>query len=89
MPPKQTLLSPQPKRLRHNFNMTPEMKDRLAESRKRSGNTMNGEIHARLEATYDVPVQRLAALIWPLIQKLDHDDREKFADLIAALAKAE
>lgn len=50
---------------------------------------MNGEIHARLEATYDVPVQRLAALIWPLIQKLDHDDREKFADLIAALAKAE
>ncbi|TIX20526.1 hypothetical protein [Mesorhizobium sp.] len=88
MAPKQNTHPSQPKRLRHNFNMTPELKDRLAESRKKSGNTMNGEIHARLDASYDDSVQRIAALIWPLMQKLDQADREKFADLVAAMAKA-
>ncbi|TIL29999.1 hypothetical protein [Mesorhizobium sp.] len=88
MPPKQNKDATQTKRLRHNFNMTPELKDCLVESRKKSGNTMNGEIHARLEATYDESTQRIAAMIWPFIQKLDQDDRAKFADLIAAMARA-
>lgn len=88
MPPKQNKDTTQTKRLRHNFNMTPELKDRLVESRKKSGNTMNGEIHARLDATFDDSVQRIAAVMWPLIQKLDEDERAKFADMIAAMGKS-
>lgn len=48
---------------------------------------MTGEIHARLEATFDDPVQRVAAALWPILQKLDADDRTTFADLITAMAK--
>lgn len=67
--------------------MTPRLKAQLLEARETSGNSMTGEIHARLEASFDDPVQRIAAAIWPMLQKLDADDRATFADLIAAMAK--
>lgn len=67
--------------------MTPELKERLVNSRKISGNTMNGEIHSRLEATYDDSALRIAAVIWPILQKLNEDERAVFADLITAMAK--
>ncbi|MER8765870.1 hypothetical protein NKJ73_23495 [Mesorhizobium sp. M0074] len=86
MPPKQTDES-SPERERHNLHMTPELKARLADARNKSGNSMNGEIHSRLEATFDDSAQRIAAVILPLLQKLDEDDQAKFADLIAAMAR--
>ncbi|MER9047639.1 hypothetical protein NKH89_10225 [Mesorhizobium sp. M0923] len=67
--------------------MTLELKARLADARKKSGNSMNGEIHSRIEATFNNSAQRIAAVIWPLLQKLDDDDQAKFADLIAAMAR--
>lgn len=85
MPPKPT--HPQPKNKRHNLNMTPELKNRLVQSRRSSGNTMNGEIHSRLEATYDDPTLQIAAVLWPHLQKLDDEDRVKFAEMIVAMAK--
>ncbi|RWB85954.1 MAG: hypothetical protein EOQ52_20620 [Mesorhizobium sp.] len=87
MPPKQDDRQ-QTKRLRHNFNMTPQLKERLTASRRQSGNTMNGEIHARLDATYEDSALRIAAVIWPMLQKLDQDEREKFADLVIAMARS-
>lgn len=86
MPPKPTDTAPQ-RRERHNFNMSPDLKEKLLESRKDTGNTMNGEIHERLEATFSEPTQRLAAAIWPMMQKLDPADREKFVELIATMAR--
>lgn len=67
--------------------MTPELKERLVNSRKISGNTMNGEINSRLEATYDDSALRIAAAIWPILQKLNEEERAVFADLITAMAK--
>jgi hypothetical protein len=86
MLPKPTNSAPQ-RRERHNFNMSPDLKELLLESRKGTGNTMNGEIHERLEATFNEPTQRLAAAIWPMMQKLEPSDREKFVEFIATMAR--
>lgn len=47
---------------------------------------MNGEIHARLDATFDDAVSRIAVAVWPTLKKLDEADREKFADMIIFMA---
>lgn len=83
MPPK---IADEPRTERLNVHMTPALKARLTAAREKSGNTMNGEIHARLDATFDDAVSRIAVAVWPTLKKLDEADREKFADMIIFMA---
>lgn len=85
MPPKP---SDEPRTARHNFNMTPKLKALLVEARKANGESMTGEMHSRLEASFNDPTQRIAVAIWPLIQRLNQDDQAKFVELIAEMARA-
>lgn len=82
MPPK---ISDEPRTVRLTVNLTPALRNRLAEARENSGNTMNGEIHSRLEASLDDPTQRLASSIWLMLRNLDDDQREQFASMVSAM----
>lgn len=84
MPPK---IADEPRTIRLTVNLTPALNARLAEARQKTGNTRNGEIHARLEASLDDPTQQLASAIWLMLRKLDEDDRERFAGMIVAMAR--
>jgi hypothetical protein len=84
MPPK---IAEEPRTERLTVTMTPRLRARLAEAREKSGNTMNGEIHARLEASLDDPAQQLASAVWLMLRRLDDDDRAMFANMIVAMAR--
>lgn len=82
MPPK---IADEPRTIRLTVNITPALQARLSEAREKSGNTMNGEIHARLEASLDDPTQGLASAIWPMLRKLDENERARFVGMIVAM----
>jgi hypothetical protein len=83
MPPK---IADEPRTERLTVNLTPVLRARLTKAREKTGNTMNGEIHTRLEASLDDPTQRLASAIWLMLRKLDGEDRERFVSMILAMA---
>lgn len=84
MPPK---ITEESRTERLTVYVTPELKAKLNRARETNGSTMNGEIHTRLDASFDDPTQQLASATWLMLRKLDDDDRSRFVDMIGAMAR--
>lgn len=71
---------------RHNLRLSKELKAKLAHARIDSGRSMNAEILARLEASFEPdPAKQIVEALRP-IAALSDDDRKRAGDLIAGLA---
>lgn len=71
---------------RHNLRLPPELKAKLAHAAIDTNRSVNGEILARLERSFEPdPLAEIAELLRSLAS-LDEADRAKAVDMLADLA---
>ena len=71
---------------RHNLRLPPELKAKLAHAAIDTNRSVNGEILARLEKSFEPdPLTEIADLLRSLAS-LDDSDRAKAVDMLADLA---
>lgn len=70
---------------RHNLRLPPELKARLGHASIDSGRSMNAEIVARLEQSFEPdPARQIVEALRP-VASLNDDDRQEVGTLLAGL----
>ena len=75
---------PEAEQSRFNLRLTADLEADLTRARKISGRSMNAEILARLQLTFDDdPAQRLTDVFRPFLDGLTDTERARFVDQTA------